>query len=72
MSSESDHEILEPIAVIGLSFRFPQDATSSAEFWKMLEERRCTMSEWPSNRLNIDAFYHPDKNKRSIVCLLLT
>jgi hypothetical protein len=57
------NDLLEPIAIIGMSLRFPQDATSPASFWKMMEEKRCAMTEWPSDRLNIDAFYHPDKNK---------
>lgn len=27
----------------------------------MLEDKRCVMTEWPRDRLNIDAFYHEIK-----------
>jgi hypothetical protein len=60
---DMEDDILEPIAIIGMSLKFPQDATSPESFWKMMEEKRCAMTEWPEDRLNIDAFYHPDKNK---------
>lgn len=56
-------DLLEPIAVIGFSFKFPQGATSSAALWKMFEEKRCAMTEWPSDRINLDAFYHVDQNR---------
>ncbi|KAF7911845.1 uncharacterized protein EAE98_011788 [Botrytis deweyae] len=66
-----DQDLLEPIAIIGMSLKYPQDATSPEAFWKLIREKRCTMTEWPSDRLNIDAFYHPDKNKNSTHRLLL-
>ncbi|KAI1084493.1 putative polyketide synthase [Whalleya microplaca] len=48
----------EPIAVCGLSLKFPQDASSEKEFWAMLLEKRTAMTEFPADRLNIDAFHH--------------
>ena len=54
----------EPIAVIGFSLKFPQEATTPDAFWEMLKSNRCAMTEWPKDRLNIDAFYHAD-NKRT-------
>lgn len=30
-----ERDILDPIAIIGLSFKFPQDATSQESFWKI-------------------------------------
>lgn len=68
MSSASmDQDLLEPIAIIGFSFKFPQNATSSAAFWKMLTERECASTEWPADRLNIDAFQHSNKTKGNTV-----
>ena len=58
---------LEPIAVVGFSIKFPQDATSHESFWKMLMEKRCSMTEWPQDRLNLDAFYHPDSSRPDTV-----
>lgn len=58
---------LEPIAVVGLSLRFPQEATSPNAFWDMMVEKRCAMTEWPKERLNLEAFYHPDTNRLDTV-----
>lgn len=55
MSNSQDPE---PLAIVGISFRFPQDATSTESFWKMLEERRSAMTEIPAERMNINSFYH--------------
>ncbi|KAF7953322.1 hypothetical protein EAE96_006533 [Botrytis aclada] len=62
-----DQDLLEPIAIVGISLKYPQDATSPETFWNLIQEKRCTMTEWPSDRLNIDAFYHPDKKKNSTI-----
>lgn len=56
-----------PIAIIGLAFEFPQGATSVESFWQMISEGRSASTEFPSDRLNIDAFYHPDENRPSSV-----
>lgn len=61
---------LDPIAVVGFSIKFPQEATSSEALWSMLLEKRCAMTEWPSERANLDAFYHPDKNRNDTVTKL--
>lgn len=60
-------EELQPIAIIGLAFRFPQDTTSEAAFWQMLYEGRSASTEFPRDRLNIDAYYHPDEARPSTV-----
>ena len=57
------HDFLEAIAVIGFSFKYPQDAISPASLWSMLEEKRCAMTEWPKDRINLDAFYHRDEDR---------
>jgi acyl transferase domain-containing protein len=53
----------EPLAIVGLAFRFPGDADSPEEFWRIMEERRCVMAEMPADRINIDAFYHDDTSR---------
>ena len=57
----------EPIAVIGFSLRFPQEATSPESFWEMLCEGRSAMTEVPSDRFNINGFYHPDASRTDTV-----
>ncbi|KAH6626290.1 phenolpthiocerol synthesis polyketide synthase ppsA [Chaetomium sp. MPI-SDFR-AT-0129] len=53
----------EPVAVIGMSIRFPGDATSPEAFWDMLVEGRSAWSEIPSSRFNVDAWYHPNPDR---------
>ncbi|ROV87828.1 hypothetical protein VMCG_10550 [Cytospora schulzeri] len=50
------------IAVCGLSLKFPQDASSEKGFWAMLLEKRNAMTEFPPDRLNVDAFHHPTRH----------
>lgn len=57
----------EPIAVIGLGLRFPQDATSPEAFWQMLIEGRSALTNVPKERFNLDAFYQPDSNRTGVV-----
>jgi acyl transferase domain-containing protein len=49
----------EAIAVVGFALKFPQDITSEEGLWKLLLERRSTMTDVPSNRWNVDGFYKP-------------
>ena len=66
-SDSKDQDLLEPIAVTGFSLRMPQDAEDPQAFWQLLEEKKCTMTEWPKDRMNIDAFYHPDHDRHDTV-----
>lgn len=58
---------MPPIAVVGLAFEFPDDAKSAEKFWQMLCDGRSASTDFPKDRLNIDAFYHPDTNRPSSV-----
>ncbi|KAL8643785.1 MAG: hypothetical protein Q9226_008122, partial [Calogaya cf. arnoldii] len=59
----ASEDSLEPIAVVGISLKFPGEATSEERFWKMMLEKRCASKDYPSDRMNIDAFYHPNPQK---------
>lgn len=48
-----------PIAIVGISGRFPGDATSPDKLWDMVTQKRSARTDVPKNRYNIDAFYHP-------------
>ena len=50
----------QPIAVIGMGLRFPQDATSPEKFWDMLMEGRSARTEVPTERYNVDSHYRSD------------
>ena len=58
---DEDQDLLEPVAVIGFSLKFPQNATSLEAFWKLMAEKRSAMTEFPADHLNIEAFYHPKR-----------
>ena len=66
LSLDNDQSVDEPIAVCGISLKFPQDAVSAETFWTMLSEKRSAMTEFPQDRFNIDAFYDP--NRRNVLC----
>ncbi|GLB14084.1 type I Iterative Polyketide synthase (PKS) [Aspergillus tubingensis] len=58
---DEDREFAEPIAVCGIGLKLPQDAVSEDGFWKMLMEHRSARTEFPKDRMNINAFYHPTR-----------
>jgi hypothetical protein len=75
-SDDNDSEAMNPpnaqedVAIIGFSFRFPQEACNEESFWEMLVQKRSAMTEIPKDRWNVDAFYHPDKNQKETVSLI--
>lgn len=60
-------DILEPIAVVGVSFKFPEDAISEDSYWQMMLEKRCVSKVFPKERTNIDGFHNSDPNKSNTV-----
>lgn len=58
---DDDVDLIEPIAICGLAFKFAQDATSVEAFWKMLVEKRSAMTDYPNDRLNIAGFFNPTR-----------
>lgn len=60
---ESIQKSPKPLAIVGLSFRLPQDAVTTEAFWEMIVARRCAMTEFPRDRLNIDAHYRPETER---------
>ena len=51
---------LEPLAVVGISVRFPGEAVSPESFWQLILSGRSTGKEIPPDRYGIDAWHHPD------------
>jgi acyl transferase domain-containing protein/acyl-CoA synthetase (AMP-forming)/AMP-acid ligase II/acyl carrier protein len=49
----------EPIAIIGIGCHFP-GADSPSAFWQLLQLGVDAIREVPSNRWNVDEFYHPN------------
>jgi hypothetical protein len=57
----------EPIAIIGMSCKFPGGATSPDKLWRMCIEGRDGWSEIPKSRFNAAAFFDEDHEKTSSV-----
>ncbi|KAL6789095.1 fatty acid synthase S-acetyltransferase [Trichoderma sp. SZMC 28012] len=50
----------DPVVIVGISVRFPQDASSPRGLWELLCDGRSALTPTPKNRYNVDAFYHPN------------
>ncbi|MCP4264626.1 MAG: polyketide synthase, partial [Candidatus Brocadiaceae bacterium] len=61
-SSEDNNDITEPIAIIGMSGRFP-GAKDIHEFWINLERGVDSVKEIPKDRWDIDQYFDPEPGK---------
>lgn len=52
----------EPIAIIGMGCRFPQGINTPEAYWHLLSQGIHAITEIPSQRWDIDAYYDPDPN----------
>jgi acyl transferase domain-containing protein/acyl carrier protein len=50
----------EPIAIVGMSCRFPGGADDPQTFWRLLSQGGVAISEVPPDRWDVDALYDPD------------
>ena len=62
---------LGPIAIVGLSLKFPEDATCVEDFWQLLMERRCVSTKFPRDRISVSDIYHPGTHRPDTVRLTL-
>jgi acyl transferase domain-containing protein len=62
-SSDSTGTGLEPLAVIGLSFRLPGNAETTDAFWNMLISKRSASKVTPRSRFDPDAHYNADASR---------
>lgn len=53
------------IAIVGYSFKLPQDVNDDQSFWEILENRRNLKTDWPTSRANPASFA---SNKLKKVC----
>ena len=56
-----------PMAIIGMSCRFPGGATDISKLWNLVSEGRSAWSKVPESRFNVDAFYHSNPDRASAV-----
>ncbi len=53
----------EPIAIIGMSCRFPGGANNPEAYWQLLVNKVDAIREVPADRWDVDAVYDPDFEK---------
>ncbi|TLD20006.1 hypothetical protein E2P81_ATG09076 [Venturia nashicola] len=54
---------MEPIAIIGMGCRLPGATNSPSQLWEVLEQQKSAQTDFPANRLNVSAWYHPDSHR---------
>ncbi|KAI1800249.1 hypothetical protein F4811DRAFT_556979 [Daldinia bambusicola] len=57
----------DPVVVVGLSYRFPQGATSDDAFWKIIQEGISTMTEVPKSRYDINGHHRSGISRQDTV-----
>lgn len=70
MGSDTDAQATDismPIAVVGIGCRFPGDASSPDKLWEFLCEGKSALKTMPEDRININAFYHPQAERNGSV-----
>ena len=58
---------IEPIAIVGMSCRFPSEAKSVDGLWEMMTKAKKGNSKIPADRFNADTWYHPSHDRRGAV-----
>ncbi|KAF4948821.1 hypothetical protein FGADI_9378 [Fusarium gaditjirri] len=56
-------DINMPIAITGISTRFPGGADTPEALWRMISKGKSAWSKVPEDRFALDAFYHPDPDR---------
>lgn len=56
-----------PIAIVGMSCRLPGGVSSPEDLWQICAEQRDVWKSIPNERMNNDAFYHPDPGRNGTV-----
>src|SRR4051794_10181835 len=54
---------MQPIAIVGVSCRFPGDVNSIDQLGTLLTSKRSAISDVPPDRWNREEFHHPDFRK---------
>jgi hypothetical protein len=56
----------DPSVIVGLACRVP-GASNPSKLWDLITEQRDVQGTMPSDRYNVDNFYHPDGTRKGTV-----
>lgn len=54
---------VDPVAIIGMSFRLPGDNDTPAGFWSFIISGKVAIRDTPSDRFDIEAWHSPDPDR---------
>ena len=60
-------ERIMPIAIVGMSCRFPGNSSNPERLWKMISQSRSGWSNVPKDRFKQTSFYHPKRGMEGTV-----
>ena len=69
MGSSMDQ--MQSIAIIGMSGRFPGEATNPSKLWELCAAGNDAWSPIPQDRISSKAFYHPEGGRNGTVSYAL-
>ncbi|KGO64075.1 Acyl transferase/acyl hydrolase/lysophospholipase [Penicillium italicum] len=56
-------ECPEPIAIVGMGCRWPGGVENTSQLWDLLKAKQDGWSEFSEDRINLDGFYHPNRQR---------
>lgn len=62
-----DEDAVVPVAIVGQAGRFPGEGANVESLFDMLKKGGDAWSKFPSDRLNIDGFYHPSGQRQGSI-----
>lgn len=73
MPRSAPGDVSEPFAIVGVSFKLPQDAVDETSLWEVLKSGKNLMTAWPEDRVKVDSFNNGgESGKPNNVCLSFT
>ncbi len=58
---------MEPLAIVGISFKMPGKAVNEDGLWDIMETRKNVMTEWPESRSTVGSFHDGGSKKQNTV-----
>ena len=67
MSNQPQDPASRAVAIVGMACRFPGGANTPAEFWRNLSAGKCSVTEIPADRFDVNPLYdrNPSRGKTS-------